>query len=141
MGVEAVDDRLVERRLLLKRAFSRVRLFEIGRELGIPYFNQFLSGWEVDPDEAALQIASALTDHQLRKLFKEHKPRSWVTFWGKHYTLERGRLRLSGRWRTLQTNLREAREKFGNPLLAVLKTFLKHGGVCSLHDLKDELGA
>ena len=39
------DGKIVERKLLIKRAFPVAEVFEIGKKLGIHYFDQFVSGW------------------------------------------------------------------------------------------------
>ncbi|MHA1710598.1 MAG: hypothetical protein ACTSUS_00805, partial [Candidatus Freyarchaeota archaeon] len=133
------DDKLVERKLLLKRAFSRVRLFEIGRQLGIPYFNRFASGWEIDEEEASLEIASNINDAQLKGIFKEYNPREWVVFRGKYYTFENGNLHLNGYWKTLRVHIHQARKKYGRNCLAILTTLLKAGGSCCVEDFAKRL--
>lgn len=40
--MEMVDEKLRERKELLKRAYLVAQLFEIGRWLKIPYFSRFL---------------------------------------------------------------------------------------------------
>ena len=91
-----VDDKLVERKLLLRRAYPRTELFEIGKALNLPYFNRFKSGWEIDEDEASLEIASNTSDTQLKEIFQKHAPRGWAVFRGKYYTFENGALHLEG---------------------------------------------
>ena len=65
----AAEDRVVERKILLKRAFPRHQLFEVGRKLAIPYFEGFENAWAVDEEQAALEIASAISDAQLKEVF------------------------------------------------------------------------
>ena len=58
-----VDDRLVERKLLIKRVFSKTMLFRIGVQLKIGYFKGFISAWDIEEDKAALEIASVVGDN------------------------------------------------------------------------------
>jgi len=39
------DDKIVERKILIKRAFPLTEIFEIGKQLGLHFFSQFVSGW------------------------------------------------------------------------------------------------
>ncbi|NIV45163.1 hypothetical protein GWN49_09880, partial [Candidatus Bathyarchaeota archaeon] len=80
-----VEDKTVERKLLLKRAFSMSKLFEIGKNLDCAYFDRFFSEWEIDEDEAALEIASDLSEEQLEEVFDKFKPRKWAIFRGQFY--------------------------------------------------------
>ena len=65
-----VDDKLVEQKILLKRAYPRIELFEIGKALNLPYFNRFMNGWEIDEEEASLEIASNIGDAELKEIFE-----------------------------------------------------------------------
>ena len=118
MEVEEVidEDKVVERKLLLKRTFTLPDLFEIGRELNIPYFRQFVSCWEIDGDDAALEIALNISDGKLRKIYKKYAPREWVTFRGKYYTFQNGILHLAGSWKKIRAKLSEATKKHGKNL-------------------------
>jgi len=120
-----LEDKIVERKVLLKRAFSRSRLFEMGRSLGIAYFNRFTSEWDIDEDQAALEIASKLNDGQLQDAFEKKKPRVWVVFRGKYYTFEDGKLLLEGSWKTIESNLRQVRKEYGKNALEVLRTLVE----------------
>jgi len=135
----AVEDKTVERRILLKRAFSRLKLFEIGKNLGIAYFDRFASEWDIDEDQASLEIASRMSDTQLREAFERQSPRQWVVFRGKHYTFEDGRLLLEGSWKTIESNLRQVERKHGKNGLAVLKSLVKNGKGCGLKEILPDL--
>jgi len=135
-----VDEKLVERKLLLKRFFPRTKLFEIGRSFKLPYFNRFMSRWDIDEDEAALEIALNINDAQLQEVFDKHEPRKWAVFRGRYYTFEDGGLRLEGYWEKLQTNIHQARRKYGKSCVAVLKVLVETAGGCGLRDIKDKLG-
>jgi len=131
----AVDDKVVERKILFRRAFPRHRLFEIGKKLTIPYFERFEDAWSIDEDQAAFEIASAINDARLKEIFDTYKPREWIVFRGKHYTFEEGTLMLEGSWKTIESSLRQIRKKYGKNGLDVLKAFLEAGKGCSLKDV------
>jgi len=133
------EDKMVERKILLKRAFPRQRLFEIGKSLTIPYFERFEDAWTIDEEQAALEIASAISDARLKEVFDGHKPREWIIFRGKNYTFEDGALLLEGMWKTIQANLRQVRKKHGKNGLEVLKVLLDAGKGCSLRDVAANL--
>lgn len=130
------EDKIVERKLLLKRIFSIADLFEIGREMGLPYFKSFVSCWEMDEDEAASEIALNISDTQLRGVYKKYAPRRWAVFRGKYYTFENGVLRLTGSWEKIRTSISEAKKKYGKSCVALLKTMVEKGGICGLNELK-----
>jgi hypothetical protein len=135
----ATEDRVVERKLLLKRAFPLSTLFEIGRRLNLAYFNRSSSMWDIDEDEAALEIASNLSETQLKEVFDKFKPRKWAVFRGQYYTLENGTFLLEGSWKNLQANIRQAKKKFGKNTLAILKALVETGRSCNLKDIRRNL--
>lgn len=134
-----VEDKVVERKILLKRAFPRHQLFEIGRRLAIPYFERFENAWRIDEEQAAFEIASAISDAQLKEIFDLRKPRRWVVFRGKCYTFEDGALSLEGSWETIKSNVRQIRKKYGKNGLAVLKALLETGKGCGFRDIAANL--
>ncbi len=134
-----VDDKVVERKILLKRALQRYRLFEIGRKLTVPYFERFEDAWQVDDDQAAFEIASAINDARLKEIFDSHKSREWVVFRGRYYTFEDGALLLEGSWNAIESSLRQIRKKHGKNGLDVLKAMLKVGKSCSLKGITNNL--
>ncbi|RLI46357.1 hypothetical protein DRO69_03255 [Candidatus Bathyarchaeota archaeon] len=133
------DDRVLERKLLLKRTFPRIELFEIGKELNIPYFDRFESGWDIDEDDASLEIASKISDTQLKKIFDKHSPRKWTVFRGTHYTFENGELRLEGSEKTIRANVYQAQKKYGKNCVAILKALVEAGRSCNLGEIKKNL--
>jgi len=135
----AVEDKTVERKILLKRAFSRHRLFEIGKSLGIAYFDRFTNEWDIDEDQAALEIASMISDTQFKEAFDRQSPREWIVFRGKHYTFEDDRLLLQGSWKTIESNLREVRKEHGKNGLAVLKRLVEAGKSSGLKEIVADL--
>jgi hypothetical protein len=135
----AVEDRMAERKILLRRAFSRFRLFEIGRNLGFQYFNRFTSEWDIDEDQAALEIATTISDSQLKEAFERQKPREWAVFRGKYYTFEGGKLQLQGSWKTIENNLRQVIKEHGKNELTVLKRLVESGQSCGLKEAGADL--
>lgn len=131
------EDKIVERKLLLKRTFSIAELFEIGKEVNIPYFNSFISCWEIDEDEAALEIASNLSEKQLKEIYEKHVPREWAIFRGRYYTFENGALRFAGSWEKIRRSISETEKKFGKNCVTLLKTMEKSGGIFGLNELKE----
>jgi len=133
----SADDKIQERALLLKRAFSKVDLYEMGRELDLPYFKGIPSGWRIeDEDEAAVVLAAALSDDSLMEILKRHRPREWAVFRGRYYVLQRGKLSLEGFGRSVEKAIRRVRSIYGQDAVSVLKTMLRRGGTASLRDLK-----
>lgn len=134
-----IEDKIVERKTLLKRVFPRNRLLEIGKGLNIAYFDSFKSEWDIDEDEAALEIASKISDTQLKDIFGKHKLREWVVFRGKHYTFEDGRLLLEGSWKNIQSNVHQFRKNQGKSGLDVLKVLVEAERSYGIKDIMVEL--
>jgi len=135
----AIEDKTLERKILLKRAFLRRRLFEIGKSLSIEYFNRFSSEWDFDEDQAALETAFVISDTQLKEAFDKQSPREWVVFRGKHYTFEDGKLQLQGSWKIIENNLRQVRKEHGKNGLLVLKKLVETGQSCGLKEIATDL--
>lgn len=131
-----LNDKVVERKLLLKRVFSRSKLFEIGKMLEIPYFHNFHSGWDIDDNRAALEIASNIRDEQLKETFNNYDPRKWEVFRGQHYTFENGELQLEGSWKVIQAAVAQTKKKYGKNCIAVLKCLIESSKGCSLEEIK-----
>jgi len=133
------DDKIVERKLLIKRVFPPAEIFKIGKELGIHYFDQFVSCWDADADEASLEIGQAVSDAQLQEIFKKHKTRDWAVFRGKHYTFEGEALSLKGSLEKIQAGIAEAEKKYGKDCIYVLKAMVQASGSFGLKELKEAL--
>jgi hypothetical protein len=131
----AIEDQIVERKILLRRAFPIYQLFEIAKKLSLPYFERFKDAWDIDEDQAALEIASVTDDERLKELFDTCKPRDWIVFRGKYYTFENGALLFEGSWKTIERNFHQIRKKHGKNGLDILKRFLDAGESCTLKDL------
>jgi len=131
------SEKVVERSILMRRAFSRANLYNIGKELKIPYFWGFFSAWEMPSEDAAsLEIAVEIEDAELGRIFKDHKPRQWAVFRGKHYSLKDGKLSLEGFGDVIRTGIQRARVKYGSDGISVLKTMAKSGGVADIAELR-----
>jgi hypothetical protein len=135
----ALEDKVVERKILLKRVFPRHRLFEIGKNLNLPYFDRFDNAWSIDEDQAAFEIASSTSDARLKEIFDTSKTRESDVFSGKYYTFEDNALLLEGSWKAIANNLRQIRKKHGRNGLEVLKIILESGKSCSLNDIAASL--
>jgi hypothetical protein len=133
------DDKIVERKLLIKRAFPLTEIFEIGKQLGLHYFDQLVSGWETDADAASLEIGQAVSDAQLQEIFKKHETRDWAVFRGKHYTFEGGTLSLRGSLEKIQTAIAETAKKYGKDSIYVLKAMVQAGGNFGLKEYTEAL--
>jgi hypothetical protein len=124
----SVDDKAIERKLLIKRIYPPNDVYAIGKELVIPFFDNYVNGWEPDADEAALELAELISDKQLQEAFKKHPPRSYVTFRGANYTFEDGNLAFKGSNQKIQAGIKETEKKFGKAVEEVLKTMVEAGG-------------
>jgi hypothetical protein len=121
------EEKIAERKILLERAFSLPKLFEIGRNLGIEDFCNLKSPWDLGQSQAASKIASAASDAQFKEVFDRSKPREWVVFRGKHYTFEEGSFELQGTWKTVENNIHEFKRQHGKNGLAILKKLAESG--------------
>ena len=133
------DDKIVERKLLIKRVFPVAEIFEIGKELGIHYFDQFVSCWDADADEASLEIGQAVSDAQLQEIFKKYEARGWAVFRGKYYTFEGGALSLKGSLEKIRAGIAETEKKYGKDGAYVLKAMVQAGGSFGLKEYREAL--
>ena len=133
------DGKIVERKLLIKRAFPVAEVFEIGKKLGIHYFDQFVSGWETDADEATLEIGQAVSDAQLQEIFEKHETRDWAVFRGKYYTFEDGTLSFKGSLEKIRAAIAETEKKYGKDSEYVLKAMVQAGGSFGLKEYTEAL--
>ncbi|MCJ7559022.1 hypothetical protein MUO79_00190 [Candidatus Bathyarchaeota archaeon] len=133
------DDKTVERKLLIKRVFSIAGIFEIGKEVGVHYFDQFVSCWEADVDEASLEIVQAVSDTQLQEIFKKHEGRGWAVFRGKYYTFEGGVLSLRGSLEKIRAGIAETEKKYGKDSIYVLEAMVQAGGSFGLKEFREAL--
>ena len=130
------EDKIVERKLLLKHVFSLSDLYEMGKKMGVPYFQSFISCWDIEEDDAALEIARNVSEKQLLEAGEIYASRKWTVFRGKYYTFENGVLRLKGSWEKIRTNISEVKKKFGDDSVALLKIMVDVGGVFGLNEYR-----
>ncbi len=134
-----MDDRVLEKKLLIKRVFPVPDIFEVGKEQGITFFDQFVNCWEPDADDAALEIGQAVSDKQLQEIFKKHKGRAYAVFRGMHYTLEEGALSLKGSVEKIRAGIAETEKKYGQDSITILKAMAQAGGNFTQQEYKETL--
>jgi hypothetical protein len=134
-----VDDRILEKKLLIRRVYPETVIYAIGKEYGIPYFDQFVNIWEADPDEASLELAQALSDNQLQEVSKKHQGRSWTVFRGVHYAFEDGTLNLKGSVEKIRAGIAETEKKYGRDSISILKAMAQTGGRFGQKEFQDAL--
>lgn len=134
-----MDVKTIERKLLLKRIFPRSKLLTIGKELGVSYFNDLQSGWDINLDKAAFKIALSIDDEQLKSIVDGQHPRIWAIFRGQHYTFEAGKLRLEGSWSEIQGAIGQIKLKYGESGIELLKHLMRSTRGCSLDEIKQNL--
>jgi len=134
------NEKALERAMLLKRAYPRLVIYQIGRNLEIPYFQKISSGWRMkDKDEAYLILGASLEDDMLLKIFKKYKPREWAVFRGKYYVLQDGRLKIDGFGKSVEKAIYKARLLYGSDAILVLESLLKRNGVADLNEIKKDV--
>ena len=122
------DDKILEKKLLLRRVYSPLDIFQIGKELAVPFFDIFVNAWEPDPDEAARELSQFLSDKQLSETLKKHPGRNYAVFRGANYTFEDGSLTLKGSSEKILAGITETEKKFGQAATAILKLMAQAGG-------------
>ena len=132
-----LDDRALEKKLLIQRIIPITDIYVIGKEEKIPYFDQFVNAWEPNPDEAAMELATALNDKQLQDSLKKHPPRPYAVFRGANYTFEDSTLTLKGATEKIAAGIRETEKKFGQAATAILKTMVQSGGKFGLEEFSE----
>ncbi|MCD6593595.1 hypothetical protein J7L00_05895 [Candidatus Bathyarchaeota archaeon] len=131
------NEKALERAMLLKRAYPKVVIYQIGRDLDIPYFKRISSGWRMkDEDKACLVLGAFLDDDMLLKIFKKYKPREWAVFRGKYYVLQDGRLKIGGFGENVEKAVQKARLLYGSDAVLILEFLLKRDGVANLDEIR-----
>jgi hypothetical protein len=134
-----VDDKTIERKLLLQHVFSRGQLYKIGKTFGIPYFKVAQTSWNIDISKASLEISLKINDDQLKSLFDTNNPREWEMFRGQYYTFKDGKFKLEGSWKEIQAGIAQARKKYGSVINIVLKHLLESSNGCRISDITKAL--
>ncbi len=132
------EEKIVERKMLLRRFLQRLALYELGKKLNLSLLNRVEDPWDIDEDAIAMELAFRIDDEQLVSLLTKAKVRKWENFRGKYYTIEDGLLHLEGSWKRLQTGIRQARMKYGRQCDIVLRSLVEKGE-CGLRDIRKEV--
>ncbi len=124
------------------RLYWRDQLYKIGKELGIPYFNQFKDYWDIDHFQGALEISKKITDDELLRIVKKNPPKyiSLGGFYGKYYTVtEKGEIKLEGAWDLIRENVHKVLENYGDKGYAVLQAIINKGGRATYFEIIEEI--
>ena len=129
------EERTKERALLLMRFYRHEDdIYNIGKELNIPYFNQFKDYWDRDYDQGALEISKVIMDIDLLKLIEE-KPPKYVPdldiggFQGEYYTAtEKGQVKFGSSWEEVRRNVQKALDKWGEKAYGLLQAMINKEG-------------
>ncbi len=131
------EEKVFEKKQLIKRAYPITDIFHIGKDLAIPYFDEFVNAWECDADEAAFEIAQATTEKQLQDVFAKHPPRNYAVFRGAYFTLEEAALSLKGSTEKIRAGIKEVKKKYGDAVDTILEIMTQAGGNFSLKQLQE----
>lgn len=134
-----LDDRIIEREILLRRLLSRTTLFQIGKTLDIPYFREHKSKWDIDEQKAAFEIAFIINDEQLKSILHSNKQRGWEVFRGQYYTVDQGEFRPEGSWKEIQAALAKTTRKYGKNCTAILRCLLESSDGCTTKQIERHL--
>jgi hypothetical protein len=132
-----------ERALLLMRFYWRDEIYNVGKELNIPYFNQFTNYWDMDHYQGALEVSKAITDNDLLKLTKEKTPKYELSlggFQGEYYTVtEKGVVKLGSSREEVRKNVQKALDKWDEKAYGVLQAILNKEGRATYFEIIDEI--
>lgn len=135
--------KLVEKALLLMRSYEEEKIFEIGKKMGIPFFEQFDEYGEMSYHKGALEISKEITDEELVKLSKENPPKYGLSlggFQGSYYTAtESGELDLRSSWGNVRKNVGRSLENWDKKAYGVLKAIINKCGTVTNNDIGDEI--
>ncbi len=132
-----LDEKVLEKKILLQRVYPVEEIFNIGKEEAVPFFDNFVNCWEPDPEEAALELAEMSSDRQLQDAFKKYKGRDGAVFRGKYYTFEEGVLTSKGATARIKAGITETEKKFGKNTSEVLKLMTEAGGNFAIMELRE----
>ena len=126
-------DKIKERALLLMRFYRhKDDIYNIGKELNIPYFNQFKDYQDMDYDQGALEISKVIADIDLLKLTKEKTPKYRLGlggFQGEYYTAtEKGEVKFDSSWEEVRRNVQKALDKWGEKAYGLLQAMINKEG-------------
>ncbi|MGB2728003.1 MAG: hypothetical protein WBD09_05950 [Halobacteriota archaeon] len=137
------EERIKEKALLLMRFHWRDEIYNIGKELNIPYFNQFKDYWDIDHYQGALEISKVIADNDLLRLTKENPPKYGLSlggFQGEYYTAtEEGEVKLGSSWGEVRKNVQKALDKWGEKAYGVLQAIINKEGRAAYFEIIDEI--
>ena len=137
------EERTKERALLLMRFYYKDDIYNIGKELNIPYFNQFKDYWDMDHYQGALEISKVIADIDLLKLIKEKPPKNGLYFGGfqgEYYTAtEKGEVKFGSSWEEVRRNVQKALDKWGEKAYGLLQAMINKEGCASYFEIADEI--
>jgi hypothetical protein len=137
------EERIKERALLLMRFYWRDEIYNIGKGLNIPYFNQFKDYWDMDHYQGALEISKVIADNDLLRLIKEKPPKYGLSlggFQGEYYTAtEKGEVKLGSSWEEVRKNVQKALDKWDEKAYGVLQAIINEEGRAAYFEIIDEI--
>ncbi len=135
-------EKIDEMALLLIRFYWRDEIYKIGKELNLPYFDQFENYWDMDHHQGALEISKEITDEDLLRLTKGNPPKYGLNlggFQGNYYTAkEKGEVELASSWDIVRKNVCKTLEKWDEKSYGVLQAIINKGGKAAYFDIIDE---
>jgi hypothetical protein len=143
MQMNTQEEKLKEKTALIMRYFWLDRLFEIGKQLRLPYFDKFKNYWEINHYHAALEVAKNTTDNELLEIIRKYPPKYGLSlggFQGKYYIAdEEGNITLGSSWEKVRKNIQMALERWGDKAYGLLQALINKGGRASYFDLIHEI--
>ncbi|MGC1120709.1 MAG: hypothetical protein WBA22_06405 [Candidatus Methanofastidiosia archaeon] len=137
------EEKLTEKALLLMRFYWRDKVYEIGKQMNLPYFDEFDDYWEMGHYKGALKIAETITDEDLLKIIRDNPPKYKLSlggFQGNYYTAkENGEVELTSSWEKVRENVQWCLEKRKGKAFGVLKAMINKKGHAAYFDLIDEI--
>lgn len=137
------EERTKERALLLMRFYWKDEVYKIGKELNIPYFNQFNDYWDMDYYLAALEVSNVITEENLLKLIKENPTKYGLSlggFQGEYYTAtEKGEVKLGSSWDGVKKNVQKALDTWDEKAYGLLQAIINKGGRAAYFEIIDEI--
>lgn len=134
---------LIERALLLMRFYDEKRIYEIGREMNVPYFSQLRDYSEMSYHRGALEISKSMTDEDLLKLTKDNPPKCKLSlgeFRGKYYTATKeGELTLGSSWENVRKDVQQCFANWDKKAYGVLQAIINKNGTVIDTDIADEI--
>lgn len=137
------DRKVIERALLLIRVYDIRKIYDIGKEINLPYFSSFNDYEEMSYHRGALEISQVMTDEALLKLIKENPPKYGLSlggFQGGYYTAtEKGELTLTSSWENVRRNIQQSLERWNEKVYGVLQAIINKRGIANNTDIHDEI--